>query len=87
MKRETSFCSPYLCYQAADTEHQEENFCGSNMSKINQNEQHITMLVYKMECFKKFYHTFTSQMYVWHSCKWKFARPEIQVQPAKIISQ
>ena len=52
MKGQTSSCSPYLCYQAADTEHLEENFCGSNMSKINQNEQHITMLVYKMECFR-----------------------------------
>ena len=27
------------------------------------------------------------QMYVWHSCKWNFARPQIYLQPAKIKSQ
>ena len=27
------------------------------------------------------------QTYVWHSCKWNFAGPQIYLQPAKIKSQ
>ena len=27
------------------------------------------------------------QRYVWHGCKWKFAGPQIHLQPAKIKSQ